>query len=413
MASDPVLTYTDVAILYRTNAQSRALEDAFRRRGIPYQIVGGVRFYERREIQDILAYLRLISNPLNTVAFERVVNYPRRGIGKVTIERLVRWAQVEGVSLLEAGARAKEISEIPAGGVRGLTLFSLLIQRYSALASQMQVGELLESLVEELRLFRHLQEEGPDGRDRAENVGELIAAAHEYNVDLMEGLGDDMLDHFTELDLFLQQVALVADVDRHDPNAKAVTLMTLHNAKGLEFPVVFISGLENGLFPLFRAYDTPEELEEERRLCYVGVTRSKKKLFLTYCQRRRFFGSDSDEVGQPSCFLGEIPSHLTRVSGSEVENTSPSYDYSSESSDPPFFEEDSSGSQSPDSWGEGSSTEAFDGRFIRGARIEHPKYGRGRVLQVQPAGDDIKVTVKFPGLGIKKMLQSYARLRLV
>ena len=407
LASNPVLTYRDVAILYRTNAQSRALEDAFRRRGVPYQIVGGVRFYERREIQDILAYLRLISNPLDAVAFERVVNYPRRGIGKATMERLARCAEVEGVSLLDAAARAEEHSEIPAGGVRGLTAFSILIQRYSALASQMRVGDLLEALVEELQLLRHLEEEGPDGEDRADNVGELIAGAHEYNAELMGELEDEAWDHFTELDLFLQQVALVADVDRHDPDADAVTLMTLHNAKGLEFPVVFISGLEDGLFPLSRAYDAPAELEEERRLFYVGITRAENKLFLTYARQRRRAGEVM--LGRLSPFVESVPGHL--VERVQTALTTSTGGYRSRR------ERQERAHDSPD-WGVPDSDPDFDyglnqdlPRFVKGERVFHDTFGSGTVGEVSGFGRDLKVAVHFETVGSKRLLVRYAGLR--
>ncbi|MDX1495522.1 MAG: UvrD-helicase domain-containing protein, partial [Longimicrobiales bacterium] len=228
----PRLTYSSVAVLYRTNAQARALEDAFRREGVPYQVVGSVRFYERREIQDVLAYLRLISNPRDEVAFARVVNYPRRGIGLTSQEHLVRWAGEQGLPLLEAAARADEIQEIRAGATRGLKRFADLIQRFSIRAVQAPVGDLLEELIEDLDLVRHLHDEGPDGEDRARNVAELIAGAVDFDATVMEGMDSEELDTFTELDLFLQQVALVADVDRLDPDADTVTLMTLHNAKG-------------------------------------------------------------------------------------------------------------------------------------------------------------------------------------
>ena len=407
LASNPVLTYRDVAILYRTNAQSRALEDAFRRRGVPYQIVGGVRFYERREIQDILAYLRLISNPLDAVAFERVVNYPRRGIGKATMERLARSAEVEGMSLLEAAARAEENSEIPAGGVRGLTAFSILIQRYSALASQMRVGDLLEALVEELQLLRHLEEEGPDGEDRANNVGELIAGAHEYNAELIGELEDEAWDHFTELDLFLQQVALVADVDRHDPNAEAVTLMTLHNAKGLEFPVVFISGLEDGLFPLSRAYDAPAELEEERRLFYVGITRAENKLFLTYARQRRRAGEVMP--GRLSPFVESVPGHLIEKVQTALTTSTGGYRSRRERQE--------ASHDSPD-WGAPDSDPDFDfglnqdlPRFVKGERVFHDTFGSGTVGEVSGFGRDLKVAVHFETVGSKRLLVRYAGLR--
>ena len=407
VSEGPGLAHREMSVLYRTNAQSRALEDVFRRRGLPYQIVGGVRFYERREIQDVLAYLRLISNPLDAGAFERVVNYPRRGVGNTSLERLSSWAEVEGIGLLEAAARADEAPDVPKGGVRGLIAFAALVQRYSALASQMRVGELLEGLVEELDLFRHLADEGPEGEDRADNARELIAGALDYNAELQEELEGETLDHFTELDLFLQQVALVADVDRHDPDADAVTLMTLHNAKGLEFPVVFISGLEDGLFPLARAYDNRSELEEERRLFYVGITRAQDKLYLTYARRRRRAGEVM--YGRLSPFVDAIPLSLVEKVATAVMSESSMY----------------VGRRAvrPDAGrsidlGMGDDDLAFDAglnqdlpRFVKGEAVVHATFGSGTVGEVTGFGRDLKVTVHFDTVGTKRLLVRYAGLR--
>ena len=403
----PGSAYRETSILYRTNAQSRALEDAFRRRGLPYQIVGGVRFYERREIQDVLAYLRLISNPLDAGAFERVVNYPRRGIGNTSLERLSAWVEVEGISLLEAAARADEAPDLPKGGVRGLIAFAALVQRHSALASQMRVGELLEGLVEELGVFRHLADEGPDGEDRADNVRELIAGALDFNAELLEELDGETLDHFTELDMFLQQVALVADVDRHDPDADAITLMTLHNAKGLEFPIVFISGLEDGLFPLARAYDNPSELEEERRLFYVGITRAEDKLYLTHARRRRRAGEVM--YGRLSPFVHAIPPHLVESVATAVASESGGYPRSR------MARPDASRSID---LGMGDDDLAFDAglnqdlpRFVKGEAVVHDTFGSGTVGEVAGFGRDLKVTVHFDTVGTKRLLVRYAGLR--
>ena len=407
VSEGPGLAYREMSVLYRTNAQSRALEDVFRRRGLPYQIVGGVRFYERREIQDVLAYLRLISNPLDAGAFERVVNYPRRGVGNTSLERLSAWADVEGIGLLEAAARADEAPDVPKGGARGLIAFAALVQRYSALASQLRVGELLESLVEELDLFRHLADEGPEGEDRADNARELIAGALDYNAELQEELEGETLDHFTELDLFLQQVALVADVDRHDPDADAVTLMTLHNAKGLEFPVVFISGLEDGLFPLARAYDNPSEIEEERRLFYVGITRAQNKLYLTHARRRRRAGEVM--YGRLSPFVDAIPVSLVEKVATAVMSEGSTY----------------VGRRAvrPDAGrsinlGMGDDDLAFDAglnqdlpRFVKGEAVVHATFGSGTVGEVTGFGRDLKVTVHFDTVGTKRLLVRHAGLR--
>ena len=407
LSDGPGVAYRDIAILYRTNAQSRAMEDVFRRRGLPYQIVGGVRFYERREIQDVLAYLRLISNPLDAGAFDRVVNYPRRGVGNTSLERLSAWANAEGISVLEAAARADEAPDVPKGGARGLTAFAALVQRYSALASQRGVGELLETLVEELDFFGHLADEGPEGEDRADNVRELIAGALDYNAELLEDLEGETLDHFTELDLFLQQVALVADVDRHDPDAQVVTLMTLHNAKGLEFPVVFISGLEDGLFPLGRAYDNPSELEEERRLFYVGITRAENKLYLTHARHRRRAGEVM--YGRLSPFVDAIPAHLVEKVTTAVAGESGGY---------PGRRVDRPGPSRSIDLGMGDDDLDFDAglnqdlpRFVKGEAVLHDTFGSGTIGEIAGFGRDLKVTVHFDTVGTKRLLVRYAGLR--
>ncbi len=419
LSQDEARTYRSFAVLYRTNAQARALEEAFLDRGLPYQVVGGVRFYERREIQDVLAYLRLISNPRDGGAFARVVNYPRRGVGPVSVARLREWAGSEGLPLLEAAGRAEEVPNLPGPGVRGFLAFAGLIRRYAARAAQVGVGVILEELVEELGLLKLLREEGPEGDDRAENVKELIAAALDFDSELP---GDEDLDGdgFTELDFFLQRAALVADVDLHDPDADRVTLMTLHNAKGLEFSVVFIAGLEDGLFPLSRAYDDPAALEEERRLFYVGITRAEDKLILTHARQRRRAGEFM--LGRLSPFVAAIPDELTE------ERTSPGVRRTLRTDGGVGFGsirgrwggraqrgekewEDDVGAGRPGK----EPAEDLDlnqdlPRFVKGEQVVHPTFGSGTVLEVSGFGADLKVTVLFESVGRKKLLARYADL---
>ncbi|HWV58268.1 MAG TPA: 3'-5' exonuclease, partial [Longimicrobiales bacterium] len=304
LVREPGLTYRDFVVLYRTNAQSRALEDAMRRRDVPYQIVGGTRFYERREIMDVLAYLRLISNPRDAGAFDRIVNIPRRGVGDASRAKLLTWAIQNGLPIVEAAARAAECPGLTGAVVRTLQDFAALIQRYREYGDTLPVGELIERLVAEIELPQWYMEEGPDGVDRVDNVKELVAGAHEFQA---LDIGDELEDVgiITPLDAFLQKVSLVADVDRHDPEANAVTLMTLHNAKGLEFTIVFLSGLEDGLFPLSRSVEDPAALEEERRLFYVGLTRAQRKLYLTHARTRRRAGEVL--ACKASSFLDPIP----------------------------------------------------------------------------------------------------------
>jgi DNA helicase-2/ATP-dependent DNA helicase PcrA len=399
----PALPYRSIAVLYRTNAQARALEDGLRRAGIPYQVVGSVRFYERREIQDVLAYLRLISNPRDRVAFERVVNYPRRGVGLTTLEHLRRWADGEGVSLLEAAARADDILELRAGSSKGLRSFADLIQRFSARATQASIGDLLEELVEDLDLVRHLHEEGPEGEDRARNVAELIAGAVDFDASLA-AVAEEDADTFTELDLFLQQVALVADVDRLDPDADSVTLMTLHNAKGLEFPIVFIAGMEEGLFPLARAYDEPDALEEERRLFYVGITRAEDKLFLSWARQRRRAGDFTYNTA--SSFLEALPPEPLDVRRTErLTVTAPSMPHRGRRA----YESASVGDTRYEPEPEYSMNQDLP-RFVKGERVVHDTFGSGAVVEISGFGRDLKITVDFDEVGRKKLVLRYASL---
>jgi DNA helicase II / ATP-dependent DNA helicase PcrA len=397
--------YRDFALLYRTNAQSRALEDAFRVQGIPYQIVGGVRFYERREIQDVLGYLRLISNPRDEDAFMRVVNYPRRGIGGASVERLVSFARARGLGLLEAAAVATTAPDIPTAGARSLEAFAAFVSTWSARAATVRVGVLLERLVEELDLYEALLDEGPEGEDRAENVRELIAGALDFDAELLTELDPDEVDAFTELDLFLQRVALVADVDRHDPDADAVTLMTLHNAKGLEFPVVFITGLEDGLFPLARAYDDPAALEEERRLFYVGITRARDKLYLTHARQRRRAGEFM--YGRISSFVEAIPDGLVEVKTTRVLDASRASTPHRRSR--ARFRDDPGGGYVPDRDMEADLDQDAP-RYVKGERVLHESFGAGVVVEVTGFGKDTKVTVDFERVGRKRLLVRYAGL---
>ncbi len=404
--------YGDISILYRTNAQSRALEDAFRRRGVPYQIVGGVRFYERREIQDVLAYLRLISNPRDAGAFLRVVNYPKRGIGKTSQGRLVEWAGSEGLTLLEAAARADEAPNLPKGATRSLLDFAGRIATFAERAQELAVGNLLEEVIEDLDLLQNLRDEGPEGEDRAENVKELIAGALEFDVELAEEWEGAPPEHFTELDLFLQQIALVTDLDRADDEADTVTFMTLHNAKGLEFPVVFIAGLEDGLFPMGRAWDDPTQLEEERRLFYVGITRAEDRLYLTHARERRRAGDFM--FGKLSSFVDDIPEQLLEMRRSpRLERERASFS-------------GSRGRGGGDGFGSTAGAEAARKRHEeevfeaglnqdaphlgKGARVSHKTFGSGTVVDVTGFGRDVKVTVDFDTVGEKKLLARYAGL---
>ncbi|HEX8831613.1 MAG TPA: 3'-5' exonuclease, partial [Longimicrobium sp.] len=413
-------------ILYRTNAQSRSMEEAMRSERLPYRVIGGVRFYERREVKDALAYLRLVANPAADESFLRIVNVPRRGIGDASIARLAEWATAQGLSLLTAAERAAQVSEIRGPAARALPELASLVAKHAALAERVPLDELLRGIVNESGLIQSLKDEGPEGEDRIENVESLIAGAAE----LQERLYDEDPELVEELartgqvapraiDLFLAHVALIADIDQHDPKADAVSMMTLHNAKGLEFPVVFISGLEDGLFPMMRAFDEPKQLEEERRLFYVGITRAERKLYLAYARRRRRGRDWMDSV--PSSFLESVPKELTDVRHSERTferassyaqpwksftqrfgtrrervGFSPPVPKRAEPEDP-SYQVDYSDSQDMPS-------------MRKGARVRHPRFGAGTVAEISGLGGDVKAAIDFDAVGRKVVVLKYANL---
>src|SRR5256714_1345950 len=301
-AQSSSMTLRDVAIVYRTNSQSRALEEALRKRAVPYRLVGTVRFYDRREIRDLMGYLKLIANPADDEAFRRAVAVPKRGLGDTTIEALSVVARAAGIPMLAAATRPELLGSIRAAARGALEEFAALIANFRESARDAAVDELLREVVEGVRYDEYLRAEGPEAADRIDNVRELITGAAEQQADEEGEVGLTPLDHF------LQKAMLVAELDKLGPDADAVTLMTLHNAKGLEFPLVFITGLEDGLFPLAKAYDDPAMLEEERRLFYVGITRAQKKLFLTHAEERRRNGEFMPS--KASSFLQAIPEDM-------------------------------------------------------------------------------------------------------
>lgn len=353
-----------LAVLYRTNFQSRQFEEALRRLQIPYKLVGGVSFYNRKEIKDALAYLRVVQNPADNVSLLRIINAPARGIGRVTLERLHQIARSENASLWRAVQSSLENNVFPAKTHLALDRFSKIIHNCSA-HLELPLHLCLEKTIETSGYIQALQaEDTEEAHNRILNLRELVAAGREY------------ADRGSTFQEFLDNAALRSEADEYDETAP-VTLMTLHNAKGLEFSIVFLVGCEEGLFPHSRSVGEGD-LEEERRLCYVGMTRAQKKLHLTYSRTRRFYGREAEEINQPSRFLMEIPEHLLNPLFNQ------------------YFQRPSS-----------------EREFTSGARIFHEKYGSGRVLHVEDTGDDLKITVQFPGIGIKKMLQRYAKLRLI
>ncbi len=423
---DPELSLRDFVVLYRTNAQSRAMEEALRRRGIAYRVVGGTRFYERREVRDALAYLRLVANPAADESFLRIVNVPRRGIGDASVARLAEHAGRAGMSLLAAAEGAGQVDGIRGAAAKALPELASLIRKHAALAELgMPIPDLLREVVKESGLVQSLKDEGPDGEDRIANLEELIAGA----ADLQRRLDEEDPELMMELeemgeatpravDLFLGHVALVADIDQHDPTADAVSLMTLHNAKGLEFPFVFIAGLEDGLFPMSRAMDEPEQLEEERRLFYVGITRAERKLYLLHARRRRRGAQWMDAV--PSSFLESVPDELveTRRTPRVLERTS-SYSQPWKFVSPDFRSRRDRifGSAAPlaapaddDGYQVDYSDSQDAPQIIKGARVRHPQFGAGTVMELGGAGKDVRATIDFDTVGRKQVVLRYANL---
>ena len=420
VATVPDRSPRQFVILYRTNAQSRSMEEALRREGLPYRVVGGQRFYERREVKDMLAYLRLVANPADDEAFLRVVNVPRRGVGDVTLARLAEWAREQRVPLLEAAGRAGEIEALRGGVTASLEQLAGLMRKLAALSDgQLPLDELLRMVATESGLTEALRAEGAEGEDRLANVEELIAGAADLQARLQAG-DAELIEEVAEagsvrpVDLLLAHVALVTDIDQHDPNADAVSLMTLHNAKGLEFPVVFVTGLEEGLFPLSRVLDEPEELEEERRLFYVGMTRAEEKLYLTFARRRRRGGEWMDSV--PSRFLEAVPRELAELRQSpRVRDVfAPSRPWRSAAAEASPRRRVRLGLAPPDRPSGDRTVDYADSqdqpRLIRGARVRHPQFGSGTVLELSGFRNDVRATIDFDEAGRKTVVVRYANL---
>ena len=398
------LDLKDFAVLYRTNAQSRTIEDALRRNGIPYVIVGGIRFYERKEIKDVLAYLRLLANPNDEESLLRVINYPARGVGETTIERLREFARLQNISLYYALALVNQIKDIADRMKKGMTDFRTLIQKYATLRPQMSLSELTRSLVDELGILRVYKEEGtPESLGRWENVQELLSAISEFSHEKEEAT----------LESFLEEVALVSDIDQWEGTRNVVTLMTLHASKGLEFPVVFISGLEEGLLPFYSSEVSGHDLEEERRLLYVGMTRAQKNLYLSYTKLRYRYGEPSFPM--QSRFLSEIGTEGVKRKESiptrrVTDVVTQSSNGSSRKARPKQRQTNGDGFYSDDL--HDYENESQEPTAIKaGTRVQHEVFGEGKVVQITGKGDQRKATVHFDEYGVKNLILKFAKLR--
>ncbi len=375
----------DFAVMYRTNAQSRAFEEAFIRYGMPYQLVAGTRFYERREVKDVIAYLRLLQNPADSVSLRRIINVPQRGIGDRTVSELARWAESKGVSAYQA---LKQISEgetehpFNSRTVRVLAAFLEMMAGFAARSRELNMVDLFDLVVAGSGYKQYLDK--PEEEERWENILELRTVAQEFReMPPPEGLA-----------AFLEGVSLVSDVDSLDGTVDRPTLITLHQAKGLEFPVVFIVGMEEGILPHFRSLDDPGQLEEERRLAYVGITRAQRKVYLVRAFRRALMGSS--KMNPPSRFLMDIPSHLitgtSRWSGGDSRVERAVYNWNRAPVPTPVV-------ALPE--------------LRAGDHVRHAQFGEGVVVSSRVVKDDTEVTVAFDGAGVKKLLLSFARLEKV
>jgi DNA helicase-2/ATP-dependent DNA helicase PcrA len=367
----------EVAILYRTTAQSRLFEESLIQSAIPYRVYGGLRFFERAEVKDALAYLRLLSNPLDDGGFERAVNMPPRGIGAKTLEALRSHARMFDCSLWQAATDLLAGGGMPKRGAAALQHFLDLVEELRVETQGLTLAEKVEQVLNVSGLPAHF-EKSRDGKgiDRKENLEELVNATRQF-----EWTGEDGGD---ELDAFLSHAALEAGEAQGDPFDDCVQLMTLHSAKGLEFPLVFLVGMEEGLFPHSMSADDPVRLEEERRLCYVGITRAMSLLYLTHAEHRRLHGSDSYPL--PSRFIRELPAELMCEVRAGPSVTQPIY------GDSPYL-----------------GTTQLSG-FNLGQRVKHAKFGEGVVLNAEGQGQSARVQVNFEAVGTKWLVLSYANL---
>jgi ATP-dependent DNA helicase UvrD/PcrA len=398
--------YEAMAVLYRTNSQSRALEEALRMRGVPYRLVGAVSFYERREVKDLLAYLRLIANPADDQAFARIVNAPRRGIGDVSVGVLAETARRWKVPFLETARRAGGIEGLRPGLRDGFSRFAELIHRLRAAAGQGDPATALEMIVASTGYEAWLADEGLEGVERLDNVRELIAGAAAW-AEVADATGEDE-PQGSMIERYLTQSALVTPTDEFGgANAAGVTLLTVHMAKGLEWPVVAVAGLEDGLFPLARTAGEPGGLEEERRLCYVALTRARERLYLSWARTR--YRNGRLEMSAPSRFLDAVPQSVV-----EERSTTPSWTRAGSypgsgggsgrarwrrvEEPEPVFEDDEASQDRP--------------RLIKGERVRHRKFGGGVVREISGVGRGLKVTVEFDDteVGTKQLLVAYAAL---
>jgi DNA helicase-2/ATP-dependent DNA helicase PcrA len=386
----------DIAVFYRTNAQSRVLEESLLRLGIPYKVIGGTRFYDRREIKDVLAYLRAVVNPVDEVSIKRVLNVPRRGVGDGTVGRLDAWARANDVPFIDALRRADDVTGVTSRARRGIESFLALVDEIAELRAE-GPAPMLRAIVERTGYAVELEREHTiEAEGRLENLAELVGSAQDYD----------------DVDVFLEQISLVADTEEVPPDADETSalLMTLHAAKGLEFPSVFLMGLEDGVFPHLRALGDPAQLEEERRLCYVGITRARERLYLTHAWSRQLYGST--QYNPPSRFLDEIPSTLVEHAAESREKRRRSNYGTSWAGGLDRISSSRDEIVERALKAKGPAPSGADQLGLRvGDDVRHAKWGEGVILDIRGQGDKAEAVVRFPSVGEKVLLLSWAPLQ--
>ncbi len=379
--------FSDFAILYRVNAQSRSFEEILSNNGISYIVVGGIRFYERKEVKDVLAYLRVLVNQNDSVSLKRIINYPKRNIGETTVNKIEKYCSKNNLTLFDGLKEIDKIEKLQKNKKAIIADFHKLLNKYIALKGSISFSELIKYLIEDLGIRRLLKEEGTvESLNRLENIGELINGIDEF----LKNHPEQNLEHY------LENVALITDIDNWDRSANVVSLLTLHSAKGLEFPVVFVTGLEEGLFPLTRQMENDESLEEERRLFYVGATRAKEKLYLTSAKYRRQYGETTQ--GNISRFLTEIDHEYLDYEDLSYKRNSYEKNYSPKQKKVYKFNNSISAKMNSNN------------EFKQGMLIRHERFGKGVINRVYNDGDDLKLDVLFQEVGQKKIITKYCKL---
>jgi DNA helicase II / ATP-dependent DNA helicase PcrA len=407
--------FSEFAILYRTNAQSRIFEDSFIKGDIPYRLIGGHKFYDRKEIKDILAYLRLINNPLDDISLQRVINVPKRSIGETTVAKIQEVANNSEDPLYSTILDIEYVPGLTARTITSINKFTSLVNGFMRRKDELGVSGLIEAILEETGYMSELKKSNDiEDQSRIENLKELVSAAVDF----------EQTSEETTLADFLEKVTLVSDIDNFDQSADSVVLMTLHSAKGLEFPVVFMAGMENGIFPGKAALNDDREMQESRRLCYVGITRAKEKLYMTSAEIRRVFGRT--EAHTPSDFLNEVPGNLKEY----VSGRSNSQRFGGAESTPASGNiSNIFGSSGPRPVGTGAQAYNLNsvvatssqgtgkmltsGEATLGRKIKHSKFGVGTIVSVSKDGSDVKLTIAFDTQGIKSFMMGMAPLELI